>query len=271
MVCSIEDIRRTTGIGSDIIEDDDVSRLITEGIHTVERYLNTAIVPKTRIEAKDHENGLESNLITVDKYPIIKVKAIKIDGTSVSPEYVKIYRAGAIQLTNEAEVTEFDEGQQANVIKYVYGTLEESETSTTTTSATTAGSSTEIPVNSVNGFKANQWIKIVGMDGYEEITQIDSVGESSITAETTQPHEADSDVIIMRIPYEIKRLIEIVTGLMLVARIVGESYTDIVGYGLGEFNVQKGEPYTQWRETYNQLNSERTNLLKTIRPNPVVV
>ena len=54
-------------------------------------------------------------------------------------------------------------------------------------------------------------------------------------------------------------------AISMVARIVGESYTDTVGYGLGELNIQKGEPYTQWRETAVQLIKERDRLMGTAK------
>ena len=56
----------------------------------------------------------------------------------------------------------------------------------------------------------------------------------------------------------------------MVARIVGQSYTDTVGYDLGELHVQKGEPYTQWRETAIQLIKERDEMYKMISIRPRV-
>ena len=60
----------------------------------------------------------------------------------------------------------------------------------------------------------------------------------------------------------------IFAALAMVGRIVGESYTDIVGYNIEDFRVQKGEPYTQWRETAIQLIKERDLIMSkiTIRP-----
>ena len=62
----------------------------------------------------------------------------------------------------------------------------------------------------------------------------------------------------------------LIASIALVARIVGESYTDIVGYNIGEMRVQKGEPYTQWRETANQLIKERDELMSRISIRPRV-
>jgi len=56
----------------------------------------------------------------------------------------------------------------------------------------------------------------------------------------------------------------------MVARIVGQSYTDIVGYNLDELRIQKGEPYTQWRETAAQLIKERDMLLAKIPIRPYI-
>ena len=54
-------------------------------------------------------------------------------------------------------------------------------------------------------------------------------------------------------------------ALMLFGREVGQSFDDITGYSLSELQVQKGEPFTQWREAYRQ-NIERWKVLsKTVR------
>ena len=271
-ICTIEDIRRTCGIESSEIEDDDVSRLITEGVEITENYLNTAIQPRLIIESLDGQLGSENNIIFTKKMPILRLEQVKVDTTTVSPQYVKIYSGGKLVLTDDAEETEWDTSElQSNIIKYYYGLLEESRTDTTTSEAITTPTANDIlKVTSTNGMKVGQWVRIQGMDGYNEVTQIEAVStvNSTITVDLYYPHENDSIVTIMQYPYRIRRFVEIIVSLMMVARIVGASYKDVVGYGIEEFNVQKGEPYTQWRETYNQLNNERLELKKSIRPMP---
>ena len=273
-VCEVADIRRTVGIGSDTIEDDDVSRLIQEATIAVEGYLNTAVYPKTVINSLDNHLGNGSEIIFLDKMPVLNILAVKIDGETVSPQYVKFYRGGKIVLTNSAEESSWDDNPQANVIKYTYGMVKDNEDVQTVSTAaiTTPATSTSMAVSSSAEFEVNDWVRIYGMDGYSEVSKVTAKDDAThATVDIYFPHENGSIVMLQEPSKRLKRFVEIITSLMMVARIVGESYTDIVGYGLEGFSIQKGEPYTQWRETYNQLNKEKLELKKNIRPMAVVV
>lgn len=269
------DIRRTCGIESSEISNADVTVLITEAESAVERYLNTSIGAKTKLDFQDATLGTDPEYLVLTKSPILTITAIKVDGTSVSPKYTKIYPGGLLQLTSDAEETTWDNGDpQSNVIQYQYGLLEESSTETTLSSAIADGSedtSYTLSITSTSDLSADDYIKIEGTDGYREVTQLTSVGTGTALADIYYPHTNGSRVVLMQVPYLAKRLVEIITSLMMVARIVGASYDDIVGYGLGDMNVQKGEPYTQWRETAKQLEAERKLILKSLRPHPCVV
>ncbi|KKL54085.1 hypothetical protein LCGC14_2268970, partial [marine sediment metagenome] len=85
-----------------------------------------------------------------------------------------------------------------------------------------------------------------------------------------QTHVAGSKVVKLQISENFKKLMNLIASLALVARIVGESYKDIVGYTLSEMSVQKGEPYTQWRETAIQFIRERDDLMSRIKIRPFV-
>jgi len=56
-----------------------------------------------------------------------------------------------------------------------------------------------------------------------------------------------------------------------VARVVGQSFDEITGYSLSELSVQKGEPYTQFRETTTQLQKEYNKLLTHFRIRPAIM
>jgi hypothetical protein len=268
-------IRRTCGISSSEISDADVTVLITEAEAAVERYLNTAIGAKTKIDMQDATLGNAPEYLVLSKNPILTITAITVDGTSVSPKYTKTYSGGLLQLTDNAEETTWDDSDpQNNIIKYKYGLLEESSTESTLSAAIADGSestSYTLSITSTSGFSDDDYVKIEGTDGYREVTQLTTVGTGTAEGDIYYPHTNGSRVVKMQVPYLLKRLIEIITSEMMVARIVGESYDEIVGYGLGDMNVQKGEPYTQWRETYKQLDAERKIILKSLRPRPCVV
>ena len=84
------------------------------------------------------------------------------------------------------------------------------------------------------------------------------------------PHENASRVVLMQTPQIVDRLVQVIASLMMVARIVGESYDEIVGYTLGDMIIQKGEPYTQWRETATQLEKEKNSILLHLRQRPAM-
>ena len=111
------------------------------------------------------------------------------------------------------------------------------------------------------------------MDGNREVAQINATpGTGAIVVDQLiLAHELGSTVVKLQVSEIITKIMNICCALAMVARIVGESYTDIVGYNIGEFRVQKGEPYTQWRETATQLIKERDRLVAMIRPRPYIV
>ena len=268
------EVQRTCGIQSNVISNADVTALITEAEYSIERFLNTAIGAKTKIDYLDTSFGVAPEYLVLSANPILTINYVKVDTTAVSPKYVKIYPGGIIQLTNDAEeVTWDDSNPQSNIIQYKYGLLEESTTESTLSTAITDGSEAadyELQITSTTGFSDDDWIKVEGTDGYREVMQVETVGTGTALGNIEYPHVKGSRVIKMQVPYLIKRLVELIASEMMVARIVGASYTDIVGYGLGDMSVQKGEPYTQWRETYKQLDNERKLILKSLRPRPIV-
>ncbi len=117
--------------------------------------------------------------------------------------------------------------------------------STELTSASSPGTSVDLSVNSESGFSKNDWVEVYGMDGNHEAARITAVSTNQITVDSLSfSHENESKVVKLEVSEAIKKLMRILAGIALVARVVGESSEDIVGYSLGEFSVQKGEPYT---------------------------
>jgi len=268
---TISKVRATCGIESGEISDEDVSLLITDAEKEVDRLMNTTYEPKTKIDFLDAELGTNPEIFFTTKQPILRIIKLIIDGTEISPKYVKIYPGGMVKLTSSAEKKVMSNDPQDNYIKYVYGDLEETTTTTTTSDDVTSGDNKSIPVSSSSSFEVGDYVKIQGMDGYSEVTEITEITDSThITANLSLPHESGSIVTKMQIPQIIVRLTNIVTSLMMVARIVGASYDEIVGYGLEGMNVQKGEPYTQWRETATQLREEYKRILAIKKPKPAV-
>lgn len=267
----ITSVRRTVGIDSGEISDDDVTSIIAEVEPQIYRHFNTFFVPTEKIEILD---GDGTNRLKLDKNPILSVRELKIDGTTEDPANLEIYKeSGYIWLGSDASTSTFKSGRGEVVVKYIYGTVEHSSTTTTTSDDEVAGTSVSVGVASDDGFSDEDWVEIVGMDGYREVAQISGTptGNVLVLDKLVKTHESGSSVIKLQINENYKKLMNITCALAMVARIVGQSYTDIVGYNIGEMRVQKGEPYTQWRETAVQLIKERDRLLSTLSIRPCII
>ncbi len=268
---SISSVRRTVGIGSTEISDADVEDTITEVEKQVQRYFNTVFAPTEKIEILD---GDGTNRLLLDQNPVLSVRSLKIDGTTEDPANLEIYKeSGYIFLGQTADTSKFAAKRNTVTVRYLYGTLENSTTLTTTSDAEVAGTTVSIAVASITDFADNDWVEIYGMDGNREVAQISGspAGGVIIVDQLILAHEAGSTIVKLAISENFTKLMNLITSIALVARIVGESYKDIVGYNLAEFRVQKGEPYTQWRETANQFIRERDELMKRISIRPYML
>lgn len=268
---TLTSVRRTSGIGSTEISDADVGSIIDEIEPQIERFYNTFFVPTERIDILD---GNGTNRLLLDKNPLLGVRELKIDGTTEDTANLEIKKeSGYIFLGEDADTSTFTNKRNKIVVKYIYGTVEHSTTSSTTSAAEVAGTDVSIALVSITGFADKDWVEIYGMDGHRETAQINaSPGDDAIVVDKlVQTHESGSNVVKLQISKNFEKLMNICCSLAMVARIVGESYKDIVGYDLGELRVQKGEPYTQWRETATQLIKERDEMMKRISIRPYII
>jgi len=267
---TVASVRRTVGILVAEISDADVGEVIAEIEPQIERYYNTAFTPTERIDILD---GNGTYRIMLDKNPLLAVRELRIDEDTEDPANLHIYReSGKIELNSSATNSTFRVGSQKIVVKYIYGFLEESSTRTTTSAAEVAGTDVSVVLGSITGLADNDWVEIYGMDGYKEVAQINGTPSAStiILDKLIYSHEAGSTIVKLQVSEIIKKIMNVCCGLAMVARIIGQSYTDIVGYTMGEFSVQKGEPYTQWRETASQLIAERDDLMSRIKSRPYI-
>jgi ribosomal protein L30E len=267
---TVADVRRTSGILVTEISDVDVEAIITECEPQIERFYNTTFTPKERIDILD---GNGTYRIILDKNPLLAVREIKIDGETEDPASLLVFReSGKVELGSESTNRTFKEGSQKVVVKYIYGFVEETSTVTTTSLAEIAGTNVSVEVGSITGLLDNDWVEIYGMDGHKEAAQINGTPalNTIILDKLVFTHEAGSTVVKLTITETMKKLINLACSIACVARLIGQSYTDTVGYGLGELNIQKGEPYTQWRETASQMIAERDQLMSNIKPRPYI-
>lgn len=264
---SIADVRRVSGITSTLVDDADVTSTIADIEERVNEYIGTTSVPRRVTEIRD---GDGSDNIIVNHLPLLRVVALKIDGTAVTPSNLFVnLDTGFIQLKTDAEVTLFKRTlPQRVVLDYFYGKMKDTVTQTTSDGAVVSGDAVTLTLTSETGFAANDWIRITGTDGNQEVTKIDVLSTKDATVDISYGHVDDSLITKMDVPQIVKELTGVLAGIKLVARIVGSTFDEITGYEIDELRVQKGEPFTQWRETSSQLIKVRDQLLTRLRKVP---
>ena len=265
-------VRAVSGIGSNFIDDTDMGQLIDSAEYEVDRLLNTKFIPTTTMELL---NGDNSERIMLKYNPVLKVRALEIDTTSVDLDDIRTdMSAGIVWLEATSDQTSFTTKngyRQLTKIKYDYGWMDETSTQTTTSADAEAGSSVALSVGDETGFSVGDYVKIEGFDGLREVAKVTATGSDEITVDSlSTDHESGSLVTKVITPLLVIRLIQIVAGMMGVARVVGQSYDEVTGYTAGEISVQKGEPYTQWREVTVQLQKEYKQILSSLRARPAV-
>jgi len=267
------EVRTASGITDKFISDDDMNSLAYDLEYESERILNTSFTPKRIIEV--HE-GDTSNRLIVERNPIMRVRAMTVDETVITTDYIRIdQEPGIIWLTGDAETSTLAKKKsERNLIKidYEYALLESTTTQTETTADEVTGTTVTIEVSDSTDFVEDDYVRINGMDSKYEVAKISSVpdGTSIIVDRIVQDHESGSLVTKMDVPQIAKRFMVIATSLAGVGRVVGQSFDEITGYSLGDMRVQKGEPYTQWRETAVQLRKEYDTILLTFQRRPAI-
>jgi len=171
---TIAAVRRTSGIAATEISDNDVTAIINECEPQIERYYNTKFIPTERIDILD---GNGTQRIFLDKNPLLSVRALKIDGTTEDPAHLHVYRErGKIVLDDDQALTTstFLYDSQVVVVKYIYGFVEQTSTSTSTTADALLGTDVSLTVSSITDFADEDWVEIFGMDGNREVAQVNA-------------------------------------------------------------------------------------------------
>jgi len=161
--------------------------------------------------------------------------------------------------------------------KYDYCYFNPTTVSTDSAADVVAGSSVSIEVDSSTGFTVGEYVELEGIDSIIEVAKITVIADTThITVDKlTMNHSKETLITQQEVPGVVKRMMVVKTAMAGVARVVGQSFNEVTGYTLskdGESEqVQRGEPYTQWREVNVQLQQEWKTLLSSFRPIPSVM
>lgn len=260
---TVAQVRTVVGISSAEISDADVTAVIEDVEYQVERYYNTVFVPTIEYEVQD---GSDKATMFADKGPLLAVRSVKNDGTALTVSDLNFRRSGRIRLSSDSTISNFTNKEQKIILKYIYGRVTSTGVGNLLTAAISKGTSVTAGVDDGSAYSVGNWVEIYGDDGYKEVSKITAISSNNLTLdEISYSHSDNSLVNVVSIPVLFERLLKILVSLALVARFVGQSYDDIVGYSMGQFSVQKGEPYTQWRETAVQLIKEKDEIMKRLK------
>lgn len=262
---TVSEIRLYTGLSIDLISDADLTDIGEDIEYQVEKFLNCSLTPTLEIESQD---GNQKQTMFTNKAPLLSLRQLTIDGTAIDLENTHFERSGRIRLLSGSLT--FTGEQNKVYLKYIHGRVAwDRLTSTTTTANTTNGTSVAIDVTSNTGFAIGNWIEISSFDGNKEVAQITAIPTGKITVDSlVLDHLSGATIRLLTIDNTIKRYIKIWTSIAAVTRAVGQSFDDITGYTMGEFSVQKGEPYTQFRETIQRLEDQARDIERKLRPIP---
>jgi len=275
---SVNEVRGACGITDKFINNYDFTVLAERMEDSVENYLNTRFTPTTIIDRLEG-NGTER--IMLKHKPVVKLRYLKIDDTEVDLDNVRLDKdAGILWLTSDADKTSFTYKSTEQLLvraKYDYCYFNPTTVSTDSAADVVAGSSVSIEVDSSTGFTVGEYVELEGIDSIIEVAKITVIADTThITVDKlTMNHSKETLITQQEVPGVVKRMMVVKTAMAGVARVVGQSFNEVTGYTLskdGESEqVQRGEPYTQWREVNVQLRQEWKTLLSSFRPIPSVM
>ena len=269
---SVDEVRNRSGAPTSLVSDAQITTFISQVEEEMARWINTSFTPKQVIEVRD---GNGSSHMFSRKNPLLSIREITVNKTtSVTPSSVNWnVSSGKIMLTATSEGGNFTTGQQNTFVKYIYGFLEESSTSTSSTAAVIVGSDVSISVSSITGFSDEDWVEIYGMDGYREVAQINATPALGVIQvdQLVKTHSSGSTVVLLQVPVFIKTYMMIEAAICVAINAIGATYVFNASYSLGDLQVTKGVPYTHWQSSVEKLYKERAMRKSRIKPRPSIM
>lgn len=267
---TVNEARVISGISETLINDSDMNDIIEDIEYQLEKYLNSDFTPHVEIDTRD---GNFKRVIFTQRAPLLSLRGLTINDTIMDISLLDFNKGGQIRLLTESTFGTFTGLRKKIFIKYVHGRVEwDKLTETTTSSDISVGTDVALTIGSEKGFSIGDWVEIKSFDGNTESSQITLVDTGTITVdELVFDHTSGALIRKLTINQAIKRLIKVWVGISAITRAVGQSFDEITGYTMGEFQVQKGEPFTQFRESIVRLESQAQQLLDSIRPTPGII
>jgi len=267
---TVDECRAYSGVSDTLINDADMTEMIEDIEYQVEKYLNCDLTPVVKIENRD---GNGKFVMFTNRAPLLSLRALTINGTAVDLTTIKFKKTGRIELLENSNTGGFTWLRNKVLLKYVHGRVDYDKlTNTETDAASIVGTSIALSVLSESGFAVDDWVEISSFDGNTECAKITATDTGEITVDQlVLAHASGATVKRLQINLTIKRFIKLWVSIMAINRAVGQSFDEITGYTMGVFQVQKGEPFTQFRESIIRFENQAKDLMKSLRPTPGIM
>jgi uncharacterized protein YqfB (UPF0267 family) len=268
---SITDVRSASGATESLISDADITAIITNSQLQVTSAYNIYTEPTKKIDIIDGSNSQDAVLnvpnMTKVNYPYIwKMLQLNVQGTDLDLEYIQINpERGTFRIEpNEGSTYRLAYTYKTR-IKYLSAFMERSSIITESTTDTIAGDSIAIAVDDESNFTVGDWIVIEGADGNIEATKITATDTNEITVNNlVQSHESESVITVLKTEECLKQFVLYDVCTNVSNYIIGNTSNVATGYTYPEYSVQKGVPYTHWRESAERFGRKRDEFKKKI-------
>lgn len=268
---TVAQVRAYSGVTDTLVSDADLTEIIEDIEYQIEKFLNSNLVPATTIES---QTGNGKTTTFTSRAPLLALLSLTVNDTVIGLDTTDWDVSGRIKLLSGSDRAIFPRDKTNKVwIKYIHGRLEwDKLVATDTTSDSVAGTSIALAVSSETGFSTNDYVEISSFDGNKEVAKVTGTSSNTITVDNlTLTHLSGATVRRYQIDSTITRFMKIWASIAAISRVVGESFDEITGYTMGEFQVQKGEPYTQWREAIVRLEQQAKEIQQRLRPTPGIL
>ena len=248
------------GVDNTVISDDQMDRILVLADAEVDRIISSTCVPKTRIEVRDGDNQA---LMYIRNVPLMKVIQLEIDDTAITIDKITFRTNGEIRLNSDAEQvffftpTGFPRAFNNVRIKYQYGWLEETDITSDITVDAVAGLSSTVTVADGSLFAIDDFVKIVGFDGFEEQAKITAIATNDLTIDLVSPHEIGSLVTKLEVPPMVVQLAAVLGAIMAALFQMGATFTFATSYQTPDYQVSKGVPYPHFQKVLDASVQER--------------
>lgn len=269
-IISVTDVRTACGAPTSLVTDTEITHVISIVESKTSKWLNASFTPTRRIDIFDG-NGF-AYFFTM-KNPLLALRSLISDGTTLALANIDFYKnSGKVALSGDSDLSSFVVEQKSVFVEYYHGLMENSTTTTDTDTDAVAGTSVTLSVVDETGFATDDWVEIIGNDGYQECAKVTATGTDEITVDKLiYSHESGSIVTLLQTPVVIQRFMELEAGIYISINAMGSTYTFNVNYTIGDFDVSKGVPYPHFTTQFEKMTKERAGLLKQLRPRPGIM